>query len=60
MKGGQCNVRKYMPDLLRAIETGDINPPEIITHRTSLERAPEMYELFEKEKDTCVKVVLTP
>ena len=60
MKGGQCNVRKYMPDLLRMIETGDINPPEIITHRTSLEEAPRMYELFEKEKNTCVKVVMTP
>lgn len=59
LKAGQCNVHKYMPTLLDRIERGDINPPEIITHRASLSDAPKMYELFEVEKDDCLKVVLS-
>ncbi len=39
---------------------GEINPPTIISHRVGLEDAPKMYELFEKEKDQCTKVVLKP
>jgi threonine dehydrogenase-like Zn-dependent dehydrogenase len=60
LKGSQCNTQKYMKPLLERIRRGEINPPEIISHRTSLEEAPEMYELFEKEKDVCTKVVMKP
>lgn len=60
LKGGQCNTQKYMKPLLERIARGEINPPEIISHRASLERAPLMYDLFEREKDECTKVVLKP
>jgi threonine dehydrogenase-like Zn-dependent dehydrogenase len=60
LRGGQCNVHKHMPALLERIERGEINPPEIITHRASLSDAPEMYDLFEEGKDECLKVVLRP
>ena len=60
LKGGQCNTQKYMKPLLDRIVRGEINPPEIISHRASLEEAPAMYDLFEREKDECTKVVLTP
>ncbi|MDB4917437.1 MAG: theronine dehydrogenase-like Zn-dependent dehydrogenase [Gemmatimonadetes bacterium] len=60
LKGGQCNTQKYMRPLLERIEKGEINPPDIITHRAKLEEAPAMYDKFEREKDDCVKVVLTP
>jgi threonine dehydrogenase-like Zn-dependent dehydrogenase len=60
VKTGQCNVHKYMKPLLERIMNGEIDPPEIISHRVSLSDAPAMYELFEKEKDECTKVVLKP
>jgi threonine dehydrogenase-like Zn-dependent dehydrogenase len=60
IRGGQCNTQKYMKPLLERIAKGEINPPEIITHRTTLEEAPAMYDLFEREKDECVKVVMKP
>ena len=60
VKTGQCNVRRYMQPLMDRIEKGEIDPPEIISHRVSLDEAPKMYELFEEEKDECTKVVLTP
>lgn len=60
IRGGQCNTQKYMKPLLERIAKGEINPPEIITHRTTLEEAPAMYDLFEREKNECVKVVMKP
>jgi threonine dehydrogenase-like Zn-dependent dehydrogenase len=60
LKTGQCNTQKYMKPLLDRIARGEINPPEIITQRATLEEAPEMYDLFEREKDECLKVVMKP
>jgi threonine dehydrogenase-like Zn-dependent dehydrogenase len=31
-----------------------------VTHRVPLDQAPEMYDTFQKKKDGCIKVVLTP
>lgn len=33
---------------------------DLTTHRVSLDRAPEMYDLFQKKADGCIKVVMTP
>jgi threonine dehydrogenase-like Zn-dependent dehydrogenase len=60
IRTGPCSTQKYMKPLLERIARGEINPPEIITHRASLEEAPAMYDLFERQKDECVKVVLRP
>ena len=49
-----------MKPLLQRIARGEIDPPEIISHRATLEQAPAMYDLFEREKDECTKVVLKP
>jgi threonine dehydrogenase-like Zn-dependent dehydrogenase len=60
MRTGQCHVQRYMKPLLQRIENGDIDPSFIITHRMSLDEAPEAYDLFKNKQDDCVKVVLTP
>ena len=57
---GQTHVNRWTDDLLRRIEEGQIDPSFVITHRTNLEAAPEMYETFRDKKDGCIKVVLTP
>src|SRR3954464_2245917 len=57
---GQAHVNRWTDDLLRRIEEGQIDPSFVITHRTNLEAAPEMYETFRDKKDGCIKVVLTP
>jgi threonine dehydrogenase-like Zn-dependent dehydrogenase len=60
MRTGQCHVQRYMKPLLQRIENGDIDPSFIITHRMSLDDAPEAYAMFKDKQDDCVKVVLTP
>jgi threonine dehydrogenase-like Zn-dependent dehydrogenase len=45
---------------LQEIEDGDIDPSFAITHETSLEKGPEMYETVRHKENGGVKVVLTP
>lgn len=54
----QTPVQHYLPMLLDLIESGDIDPSEIITHRAPLEDGRELYKTFRAKKDGCVKVVL--
>lgn len=57
---GQTHVQKYLPDLLRFIEEGQLQPDVIISHRMKLADAAKGYEIFDAKKDACRKVVLTP
>jgi len=57
---GQTHMLKYMQPLLTRIERREIDPSEIITHRPSLEDAPEMYKVFRNKEDHCIKVVMDP
>ena len=60
LKMGQTHVHNYTKPLLERIERGDIDPSFIITHRVSLDDAPEMYETFRDKQDECIKVVMKP
>ena len=60
IKSGQTHVHKYLPILLRHIEDGDIDPSFVVTHRVSLDDAPEMYKTFRAKQDGCIKVVMKP
>ena len=57
---GQTHMHQYMPRLLERIERGEIDPSFIITHRVTLDDAPEMYRTFRDKQDDCIKVVMTP
>jgi threonine dehydrogenase-like Zn-dependent dehydrogenase len=59
-KMGQTHVMRHAPKLLSAIEAGEVDPTFMITHRGTLEDAPELYETFRDKKDGCIKCVLTP
>jgi threonine dehydrogenase-like Zn-dependent dehydrogenase len=60
MRSGQCHVQRYLRPLLERIERGEIDPSFVITHRLSLDDAPNGYETFKQKLDDCVKVVLRP
>jgi threonine dehydrogenase-like Zn-dependent dehydrogenase len=60
IRAGQCHVQRYTKPLLDRIESGDIDPSFVITHRVPLDQAPDAYEVFKKKQDDCVKVVLSP
>jgi threonine dehydrogenase-like Zn-dependent dehydrogenase len=60
IKSGQTHVHRYMPLLMERIERGEIDPTFIISHRLSLDDAPQGYEMFRDKEDECIKVVLKP
>jgi threonine dehydrogenase-like Zn-dependent dehydrogenase len=55
---GQTHVQKYTRLLLDKIIGGEIDPSFLITHRVALDEAPEMYKIFRKKQDDCIKVVM--
>tara|TARA_R110002049_G_scaffold268572_1_gene445050 strand:- start:12240 stop:13412 length:1173 start_codon:yes stop_codon:yes gene_type:complete len=57
---GQTHVQRYLQPLLSKIESGEIDPSFVITHRVSLDEAPDAYETFRDKKDGCIKVVIKP
>ena len=60
IKTGQTHVHRYLRPLLERVQRGEIDPSFVITHRMSLEEAPEGYEIFKKKRDGCIKVVMDP
>ncbi len=57
---GQTNMKKYMDPLLKRIQEGEIDPSFVITHRGSLDDAPELYSTFRNKKSECIKVIMQP
>lgn len=59
---GQCNVHQWMDTLLPLVEdpADPLGTLDLTTHPVPLDRAPEMYEIFKKKEDGCIKVVLKP
>jgi threonine dehydrogenase-like Zn-dependent dehydrogenase len=62
MRMGQCNVKRWTDAVLPIVEdpADPLGVMDIVTHRVSLEEAPQMYEMFQKKEDGCIKVVLQP
>jgi threonine dehydrogenase-like Zn-dependent dehydrogenase len=60
LRTGQTHVNRYIEDLLKRIEEGQIDPSFVITHRLPLEEAPGAYKTFRDKEDGCIKVVLRP
>src|SRR5690349_17070101 len=59
-KMGQTHMMRYMKPLLDRIQSGELDPSFVITHRVPLEQAPDMYKTFKDKADGCIKVVLKP
>jgi len=60
VRTGQTHVNRWIDDLLRRIEQGQIDPSFVVTHNVGLEDGPQMYKTFRDKKDGCIKVVLKP
>jgi len=59
-KMGQTHMHKYMQPLLQRVQNGEIDPSFVITHRLTLDEAPDAYKTFRDKHDECIKVVLDP
>lgn len=59
LKGGNCHHRRYIPELMRRVQTGVIKPSQILTQKKPLESAIEAYEAFDRREPGWTKVELT-
>jgi threonine dehydrogenase-like Zn-dependent dehydrogenase len=57
---GQTPVHKYTGLLLDRIKKEKIDTSFIITHRMSLDEAPDGYRIFNDKEEDCIKVVVKP
>lgn len=53
---GQAPVHLYWEDLLKKIESGEIDPLKMVTHRVRMEDLDKVYYIFEKKADGMQKV----
>lgn len=60
IRTGQTHVNRWIDDLLRRIEDGQIDPSFVVTHTADLEAGPDLYKTFRDKEDGCIKVVLKP
>jgi 2-desacetyl-2-hydroxyethyl bacteriochlorophyllide A dehydrogenase len=60
LRSGLVNPQRFVPKLLPLIESGRLDPTEIVTHRLPLADGVRGYELFARHEDGALKVVLTP
>jgi len=60
MKMGQTHMHKHMKPLLERVEKGQIDPSFIISHRITLDDAPEMYKVWRDKKERVTKIVIDP
>lgn len=53
---GQAPVHMYWEKLLKMLETGELDPLQMVSHRVSVEELDEVYYKFEKKEDGMQKV----
>jgi threonine dehydrogenase-like Zn-dependent dehydrogenase len=60
LRSGLVAPQRYIPQLLPLVESGRIDPTEIITHRLPLDEGAHGYRIFANHEEGALKVVLKP
>ncbi|MBP2161340.1 MULTISPECIES: zinc-dependent alcohol dehydrogenase [Asticcacaulis] len=57
---GNCNHRKYVPDLVAKVASGELDPSLILSRHAHLEGAIDAFEHFDQREEGWTKVELVP
>ncbi len=60
IRANQASVKRLLPRLIEHVQSGVLNPKELITHRLPLEEISDAYRMFVAKLDNCIKPVLLP
>jgi threonine dehydrogenase-like Zn-dependent dehydrogenase len=61
LRMGQAHVKRWVDDILPLLGDDDpLGTEDLATHRMPLADAPAGYELFQKKRDGCIKVLFQP
>jgi len=60
MNMGNCNHRKYLPNLVRLVSSGAVDPSTVLTQVEPLTDVIDAYKAFDKRQAGWIKVELLP
>ena len=60
VRGGNCDHRRYMPQMIELVRSGTILPGEIISQREPIRAAIDAYKSFDAHQHGWIKVKLDP
>jgi threonine dehydrogenase-like Zn-dependent dehydrogenase len=60
LKSGNCNHRRYMPEMIELVRSGVIHPEEFLTQVQPITSAVDAYQAFDRHQAGWVKVKLDP
>jgi threonine dehydrogenase-like Zn-dependent dehydrogenase len=60
MNAGNCNHRKYLPELLDLVQSGTIDPADVLTQVEPVMNAIDAYKAFDARQPGWIKVELDP
>ena len=60
IKMGNCNHRKYIPELLELVRTGVFDPSKLVTQQEVIMSAIDAYKAFDQQQAGWIKVELKP
>ncbi|RDV14498.1 glutathione-dependent formaldehyde dehydrogenase [Pontibacter diazotrophicus] len=60
IRANQASVKRLLPKLIEHVQSGILNPKELITHHFPLEEVSDAYRIFSDKLDECIKPVLVP
>jgi threonine dehydrogenase-like Zn-dependent dehydrogenase len=60
VRTAQQHGQRYMPQLLKYVAEGRLDPSYLATHRFSLEDSPRGYAMFKNKEQGCVRSVFVP
>lgn len=60
IRANQASVKRLLPRLIDHVQSGRIDPKQIITHRVPLEEVADAYHIFSAKLDNCIKPILIP
>src|SRR6185312_10797733 len=59
-KGGNCNHRRYMPEMIELVRSGVIRPEQFLTQKEPMQSAVDAYRSFAEHDRGWIKVKLEP
>jgi threonine dehydrogenase-like Zn-dependent dehydrogenase len=60
IKLGNCNHRRYVPELVRLVAGGAVDPTDVLSHDEELSSAIDAFEAFDRRESGWIKIALTP
>jgi len=60
VRSGQCPVQKYWKSSLKMLQSGELDPTFIVSHKAPLSEGPELYAKAQAHEEGVIKVLLRP